>query len=201
MAPQRQPRMANTTKTGLLILVFIVLAFTFDHTVSDVMHTLGYDRNKISNFWFLRNQYEYLADVKHVAGLTPDPFHVFELFVWAMIPLNLARIAKGIFFLGYADDVRSPWNKNLSGGAYVLALFLFFSACLAAPLFGRDFSKEFQLLPGLSPKAAIALEAWYFCICCLFLADAVIGFIQVNFGRSRRDEGEGAKGSARSAAQ
>lgn len=179
-----QPRSSfDNTKIALLILAFIVLAFTYDHAVSDVMYALGYDRNKISNFWFLRNQYGYLNDVKHAAGLTPDPFHVFELFVWAMIPLNLARIAKGIFFLGYADDVRSPRYKNLSGGAYVFFLFMFSLVCLAPPLFGRDFSREFFFAP--SAKAAIALEAWYFCICCLFLADAVVGFVQVNFGRSR----------------
>lgn len=201
MARQRQSCVNNTTKTGLLILVFIMLGFTYDHAVSDVMYALGYDRHKISNLWFLRNQYEYLTDVKHVAGLTSEPFHVFELFVWAMIPVNLVRVLKGIFPLGYADDVRSPWNRNLSGGAYIFALFLFFSACLALPLFARDFSKEFQFFPGPSAKAAIALEAWYFCVCCLFLADAVVGFIQVNFGRSRRNEGSSASGSARSAAE
>jgi hypothetical protein len=188
MSPKQRSRFNDpfdVTKIGLWILLFIVLAFTFDHAVSDVMFALGYDRSKISNIWFLRNQYEYLTDVKHVSGLA-DSFHVFELFVWAMIPLNVARVAKRIVFLGYADDVRSPWNKNLSGGAYVFAMFLFSSACLALPLFARDFSKEF-FAP--SSKGAIALEAWYFCICCLFLANAVIGFIQVNLGRSRRDNG------------
>jgi hypothetical protein len=189
-SPQQRSRFNDPfdiTKIGLWILAIIVLAFTFDHAVSDVMYALGYERSKISNFWFLRNQYEYLTDFKHVSGLA-DSFHVFELFVWAMIPLNLARVAKRIVFLGYADDVRSPWNKNLSGGAYVFALFLFSSGCLAAPLFARDFSKAF-FAP--SPKVMIALEAWYFCICSLLLANAVIGFIQVNLGRSRHDKGQG----------
>lgn len=104
-----QPRSSfDNTKIALLILAFIVLAFTYDHAVSDVMYALGYDRNKISNFWFLRNQYGYLNDVKHAAGLTPDTFHVFELFVWAMIPLNLARIAKGIF----SWDMRTMFGRR-----------------------------------------------------------------------------------------
>jgi hypothetical protein len=187
MSPQHRTPVDNTTKTALAILPFIALAFTFDHAVSNLMYALGYERNKIANFWFLRNQYEYLTEVKHVPGLAPDPFHVFELFVWAMIPLNLVRVAKGIFFMGYADDVRSPWTENLSGGPYVLFLFAFTLICLAFPLFAPDFSKEFRMFFVPFPTAAIALEAWYFCICCLFLADSIVCFIQLNFGRSRRD--------------
>ena len=172
-----------------MLFIFVTLAFTFDHAVSEILYALGYDRNKISNIWFLRSQYAYLADVKHVAGLTVDPFHVFELFIWAMILLNLARVAKGIFFLGYADDVRSPW-VNLSGGAYVLYLFLFSSACLAAIILIPDSSQRI-FSPGLAPSAnaAIGVEAWAFCVGTLFFADAILGFVQLNLGRLRRENG------------
>lgn len=187
MPPQHRTLVDNTTKTAFAVLPFVALAFACDHTVSNLMYALGYDRNNVSYFWFLRNQYEYLTEVKHVPGLTPDPFHVFELFVWMMIPLNLVRIAKGIFFMGYADDVRSPWTENLSGGPYVLFLFAFSLLGLAFPLFAPDFSKEFQIFFVPSVTAAITLEAWYFCIFSLFLADSVVYFIQLNFGRSRRD--------------
>ena len=179
----------DNTKISLWILGFTVVLFTYDHAVSDVMYALGYDHNKISNIWFLRNQYAYLIDVKHVAGLTPDSFHVFELFVWAMIPLNLARVAKGVFPLGYADDVRSPWTPSLSGGAYVFYLFLFSSVGLAITIFASDFSKAIPALLAPSPKAVIGVEAWFFCVGSLFFADAVVAFIQLNLGRSRRDNG------------
>jgi hypothetical protein len=164
MPPRRRTPVDNTTKTILAILPFIALAFMSDHAVSNLMYALGYDRNKVSYFWLLRNQYEYWTEVKHLSGLTPYPFHVFDLIVWAMIPVNLLRIAKGIFFMGYADDVRSPYTENISGGPYVLFLFAFSLFGFVPPLFISDFAKEFQILFVLFPSAAFALEAWYFCV-------------------------------------
>jgi len=185
--PQRRSPFYNT-EISLWILAFIVLAFSFDHAVSDVMSALGYERNKISNIWFLRNQYAYWADVKHVSGLA-DSFHVFELFVWAMLPLNLARVAKNTVFLGYADDVRSPWNENVSGGAFVLLVFLCSLIFLAATVFLPDFSKA--LPPSLVPypKAVIGLQAWIFCVGSLLFGNGVLAVIQLNLGRSRRNNG------------
>jgi hypothetical protein len=185
--------MGQTTKVSLWILVLIVFCFFFDHSVSELMSAFGYDDTRVSNIWFLRDQYEYLKNSEHVTDLDSDPFHVYELFVWFMIPLNVVRLLHGIFFLGYSDDVWSKWTKrDLSGGKYVIGLFAFSIAGLSFLIFNAKLVKLsgepllMQHLLAYSPKAFVGLEAYVFCIGSLLFADAILALIQLKFGPSRK---------------
>ncbi|HMD55314.1 MAG TPA: hypothetical protein VKJ65_12255 [Phycisphaerae bacterium] len=184
-------------KVALCIFLFIVPAFIFDHSVSDIMYAFGYDQNKISNVWFLRDQFEILKESRSVVGLNRDPFRVFELCVWFSIGINIARLSFGIFFLGNADDARSKWKqRNVSGFKYFCGWIVCGPGALVVSALGTKYTSStfaVQDLLAYSPKTLICTEALVFSIGSFFTADGILTFLQLIFGGPRVSDTDATK--------
>jgi hypothetical protein len=180
-----------TTICALLLLVMLP-AFIFDERLSAVMSAFGFDTEKVSHIWFLRDQYDYLKDWRRVPDLSVALFHVSELFVWLSIAICAARLLVGLTFLGTVEDARytmQKWSRRpISGPIYFLGYLVIFGGSLASVVTNRgiDIITSVHWMTTIlerSPKAYIFIMTFVFCGASVLLVEGALVLVQLNFGK------------------
>ena len=115
-----------------VLLIFIIIGFSFDHQFAKVWQAISHGSERVSNIWFLEDQYEFLKQKNNIPGVTPDLFRVFELSIWLTLALSIFRIFAAIFLLRESYDPRFRWKRrDLPGFSYfiVCGCYLALAAC------------------------------------------------------------------------
>jgi hypothetical protein len=163
-----------------LMLPVMALAFIFDHAISSLMYLVGYDPHGVSYLPFVSEQYRYLKDAKNIVGLSVDPFHVFELFIWMAAITSILRIGIGIsFFLRHAGDISLRQKLGISGSAAsAWGLFALGGMIMIGASVMQFSSGPLLVQPLLvySPKSFIGLETYVFFVGSLAFADSILFF-------------------------
>jgi hypothetical protein len=180
-----------TTICALLLLVMLP-AFIFDERLSAVMSAFGFDTEKVSHIWFLRDQYDYLKDWRRVSDLSVALFHVSELFIWLSIAICAARLLAGLASLGTVEDARyrmQKWRRRpVSGPIYFLGWLLIAGGTLALVITNRgiDMLASVHWMTAIldrSPKAYIYVVTFVFCGDLVLLVEGALVLVQLNFGK------------------
>jgi hypothetical protein len=178
----------------VVLVIFLIASFSFDHQFAKIWHAISYDGDRISNIWFLVDQYEFLKHRNNTPGVTPDLFRVFELSIWLTLTLSILRIFAAIFVLRDSYDPRSRWKRrDLPGFSYFVGWLLLSVGGMLMFSLGIKYMSSARFLQDLliySARSFVGLMAFAFCSSVAFFADGIVVLIQMEFEARQTQKAE-----------